>query len=325
MAMRRPLVLMVPGQGVQYPGIFEGLYKHHRGFRDQLDSLLDAAPSPLTSKLLTVIKNDASVTASDLSDCRLTHPLVFAVHYALAKTLRSEGVEPDYVLGYSLGELTASAINGSLSPHTALQLAIDTGAWVADHTPEQPMMAILAAPDIQQKCYPYFEAISIACHNYPEHFVITGTPGELEAIAAELRQEGVHHELLPINRGFHSSAMDPFKQEAAQWASAIEWYSPRAPLISCALGGVASLSDLRNNHLGTIHRQPVHFSDTLRAVEAEWSPNYVDLSATGTLAAFARQLIPSSRRSALHTAHSRFGDGLRHFEAFLSRWTEASA
>ena len=316
---------MVPGQGVQYPGMLEGLHTNHRGFRNHLNAVLDLAPGSLASRLLAVVRNDNRIEDSDLSDCRLTHPLVFAVHYALAETLRTEGIEPDYVLGYSLGELTASTINGSLPLPTALRLAIDTGIWVAEHTPERQMMAILAAPEIQQACYPYFEATTVACHNYAEHFVITGTAGELEAIAIELRHEGVHHELLPINRGFHSSAMDPFEEHAAQWSRSIEWQSCRAPLISCALRKVASPSELKRNHLGTIHRQPVHFAETFRAIEADWTPDYIDLSATGTLAAFARQLISPSRRSSLYTVHSRFGEGQKHFEHFLTRWAKRTA
>lgn len=322
--MSRPIVFMVPGQGVQYPGMLGGLYARNGEFRHQLDCLLREAPTPLAERLLAIIKNEASVRACELEDCRLTHPLVFAVHYALAETLRIKGIKPDYVLGYSLGELTASAINGSLPIKTALKLAIETGAWVAEHTPERRMMAILASPNIQQDYYPYFESITVTCLNYAGHFVITGTSHELEAIAGELRSEGVHHELLPINRGFHSSAMDPFKLQAAKWSQSIEWRPPRAPLISCALAKVCPPSVLQDNHLGTIHRQPVRFAETFRRVEEEWAPRFIDLSATGTLAAFARQLISPSRRSAIHTVHSRLGKGEQHFETFLARWTSPS-
>ena len=317
--MNKPLVFMVPGQGTQYPGMAQSLYTDHKGFRRQIHSLLETTSAPLTDQILAVIKNDGKGKETDLSDCRLTHPLIFVVHYALAETLKEEGIMPDFVFGYSLGELTSLAINGSLSSQTALQFAIETGRWIAELTPERQMMAILASPEIQNECYPFFESITLACHNFAKHFVITGTPSELKAIAAELRNEEVHHELLPINRGFHSAAMDPFTQQAAKWSSTIEWQPSTVPLISCAIGNVAPLSALKNNHLGFIHRQPVRFSDTFQTIEAELSPNYVDLSTTGTMAAFARQLVSPDRRSAVSAVQSRFGDAKRHFETFLSQ------
>jgi acyl transferase domain-containing protein len=318
--MNQPTVFMVPGQGVQYPGMVGDLYEQNDEFRFHLDHLLAQTPAHLTKNLYTFIKNEPRVGESVLKDCRLTHPLIFIVHFAIAKTVQSNGIQPDYVLGYSLGELTASVINGSISFEKGLQLAVDTGAWVADHTPERHMMAILSAPDICYACYPFFKSVTVACLNYSKHFVITGSSHEIEAIANELRNEGIHFEFLPINRGFHSSAMDSLRQQAAEWSQSIEWREAHVPMISCTLGKIASRKDLEDNHLGNIHRQTVRFADTLHAVEHNLEPKYIDLSVTGTLAAFARKIIKPARKSAIHTVHSRFSGGNKHFENFLEQW-----
>ena len=146
-------------------------------------------------------------TAPD-SDCRFTHPLIYLLHYCLGQTLRDEGIVPDMLLGYSLGELTACALADTISFAEGMNLATKAGHWVADNTPEMGMMTVLASPEIANDYFPLFEETTIACSNYPSHFVLTGASAQLGELADQLRNDEIALEILPIRRGFHSATMD---------------------------------------------------------------------------------------------------------------------
>lgn len=321
--MSRPIVFMAPGQGVQYAGMGGSLYAGNKGFRGLMDQSLQQFESEWTSRIATIIRHPERVIESDLEDCRITHPLVFTVHYALGALLQAHGIRPTHVLGYSLGELVASVLSGALSLEDGMKIALETGAWVHENTPPAGMMAIFASPEVQADYYPYFEGVATACHNFPDHFVVSGRREELALIADQLTPDGIHCEMLPIRRGFHSPDMDPFQIKAANWAHERpdHWRKGSIPQYSCALGRELTSADLTYHHLGRVHRRPVLFQSTFRKIDQELQPRFIDLSVSGTLAAFARKLVPRARTGDILSLQSRFGDGNTQFERFLQTWS----
>ena len=320
--MSRPIIVMSPGQGVQYPGMGSALYASDDSFRSEFDQALKPIDRGLADRIRALIRQPNQMDEQVLEDCRVTHPFVFVIHYALARRVELEGIRATHILGYSLGEFLASVLSGHLSVEEGLQLAVETGRWVHEHTPERRMMAILANPEIRSDYYPFLEGVKLACYNYPEHFVVTGRKEELELIANEVAADGYHYEMLPIRRGFHAAEMDPFLREAATWPASPVKALPRDPLpqYSCALGRSLTVADIRDNHWGKVHRLPVQFEATFQKIDAELQPRYLDLSVSGTLAAFARKLIPRNRYSDIYSLQSRLGDGITQFQRFLSRW-----
>lgn len=62
-----------------------------------------------------------------LDDMDVFQPLLFSLQVALAETWRSLGVEPDVVVGQSVGEFAASHIAGALDFDDASHLAAHHG------------------------------------------------------------------------------------------------------------------------------------------------------------------------------------------------------
>ena len=109
----RPSVVFVfPGQGGQWLGMGREMYEGESTFRaafDRCDATVSAIVgwSPVRELL-------AGAEASQLKRIDVVQPVLFAIQVALTEQWRSQGVEPDAVVGHSMGEPAAALAAGIL-------------------------------------------------------------------------------------------------------------------------------------------------------------------------------------------------------------------
>jgi acyl transferase domain-containing protein len=90
---------MMTGQGSQYVGMGEGLYRSSPVFRESLDDCAGILDTYLDVPLLEVMFAGAEGEHGLLlDDTRYTQPALFALHYALARLWMSWGIEPGILL-----------------------------------------------------------------------------------------------------------------------------------------------------------------------------------------------------------------------------------
>jgi [acyl-carrier-protein] S-malonyltransferase len=103
----RPVVLLFPGQGSQYPGMATGLYRREPVFTEAMDEVFD-----LMGPHAAAIRGDwlGHSALVHIDDVRRAQPLLFAVGYALGRMVHGWGVRPVALLGHSAGELVAGPL-----------------------------------------------------------------------------------------------------------------------------------------------------------------------------------------------------------------------
>ena len=93
----------------------------------------------------------------DLVHTEVQQPALVATSLAVLAALRKRGLEPDYVVGHSVGEFTALAATMSLTPFESIALVRERGLAMAEAAQDQQpgsMAAILGLEDevVEQIC-----------------------------------------------------------------------------------------------------------------------------------------------------------------------------
>jgi len=293
------IVFMFPGQGSQYYGMGRELLLANPVFEKsmrRMDEAFEAAGLPGT--LAEIYRDDRSA-ATPFDALRFTHPAILMIELSLLDVLRAEGIEPDYVLGASLGEYAAAVAVGALDPEDLATVIARQVELVHRRCPPGAMLAVF--DDVER----YAEGVraradcEIAAVNSDAHFVLSGTRPAIEAVARSLSDEGIVHQRLAVGFAFHSRHMEGAAAPYLELLGSLRFGAPRIPLLSCAQAGI--VPELTAEHLWRMVRSPIRFRDTIRFVEREIGDAVlVDLGPSGTFANFAKHVLaPGSAAKAV--------------------------
>ncbi|HEL7752050.1 MULTISPECIES: malonate decarboxylase subunit epsilon [Stenotrophomonas] len=216
------LALLCPGQGAQHPAMF-----------DRVRDL--AAARPVLDATSELLGRDvfAAATADDRFDNVQAQPLLCAASLAHWQGLREVLPTPTVIAGYSIGELAAHAIAGSIDAATCLALSAQRAHLMDAASPDDAgLQAVLGVDRIatQRLCDAHGAFIAIAS-GY-DHFIVGGAWRSLHALAEDAQSHGAEIRPLPVHVPAHTpllaGAVAPFA--AALEAASLQ--APRLPLLA---------------------------------------------------------------------------------------------
>ena len=120
----------------------------------------------------------------DLVDTEVQQPALVATCLAILAAIRSEGIQPDVVVGHSVGEFSALAAVGALDTGEAIGLVRERGLAMADAAAKNPgsMAAILGLADeqVEALCRRIL-GVWPANYNCPGQIVVSGENDAVDA------------------------------------------------------------------------------------------------------------------------------------------------
>ena len=287
------VVFMFPGQGSQFVGMAEHLYKHEQAFKTIIDECAGILLPILKVDIRTIAFNDPTKTDQhfDINETWLTQPVLFAIEYALAKLWMSYGVVPDAMIGHSLGEYVAATLSGVFDLPTALNLVSTRGKliWNLDRG---AMLAIALDAD-QAKKYMTGE-LSLAAINSSDSCVIAGPFVAIDALAVRLEQDGIIAKKLQTSHAFHSSMLDPALTEFDALLKTLNFKAPTTPFVSNLTGGWITSEQAMNTQYWVDHmRQAVLFNKGLDTVLENNDTILLEVGPGAVLSSLARKHVLS--------------------------------
>lgn len=171
----------------------------------------------------------------DLDKQRNAQPCLFALEYVIASILRSGGIVPNAVAGFSIGELTACTLAGMFSPEDGFRLAVKRGELM----------------DAAAGRKRYFEAVIIGlktdlvtmlCQLIPDvhpiyyccsgQVTVSGKMEQFHLLSQIVRVTGGHILRLNENAGFHTPIMNEASEEFYKELLKIRFYKPELKVYS---------------------------------------------------------------------------------------------
>lgn len=217
-------------------------------------------------------------------DIRYSHPAIFMVEYAGACKMMEQGVKPDFVIGVSLGELTAAVIANAITWQEALNCIAQQSSLFSGPSLGGMTVVLDSAQNALQLRSAGGELAGI---NMPNNFVIAGNTAALANCEKLLQEHGTIFLRLPIAQPFHSSAIDSYKSDFAK-TTPERFSEPSLSVFSASTAGVVDAYEAE--FFWHSIRAPMNVLQTLTLMSARPVKELFDFSPAGTLKNFATAL-----------------------------------
>jgi polyketide synthase 1/15 len=284
-------VIVFPGQGSQWIGMGRELYGQLPVFAQAFGAVADELDRHLRLPLRDVVWGDDQHL---LDSTEFAQPALFAFEAALFTLLRSWGLGPDFVMGHSVGELSAAYVTGVLTLADAAMLVAARGRLMQALPAGGAMVSVGAGEDVVTPLLR--EGVAIAAINAPGSVVISGAQPAVDAIAQQLAEQGRPVRQLAVSHAFHSPLMEPMLEEFERIAARVEVRKPQIGVVSNVTAKlVGSGSDFGSARYWVEHiRRAVRFADSARHLQTCGATHFIEVGPrSGLTAAIEQSLSPT--------------------------------
>jgi [acyl-carrier-protein] S-malonyltransferase len=235
-------------------------------------------------------------------------PAILTVSVATWRLLASEGIEPAFVAGHSLGEYSAHVAAGTIRFSDAVRLVRNRGRYMQEAVPvgAGAMAAILGldAPLVDRACAEAAqgEIVSPANYNGPGQTVIAGAREAVARAGERAKALGARRVVpLQVSAPFHCELMKPAEVRLAPELRALPATDPRVPVIANVDAEpkrdvVAAIDAL----VAQVAR-PVQWSGVVARLASEGVTAYVEVGPGTVLSGLVKKIVRDALVSKVET------------------------
>lgn len=273
---------MFPGQGSQYKGMCKKLIENN--YESRL--IFKYASEILKFDLIDMINN---TTMSTMTLSENAQPSVVVASYALYKDyIKNIGVEPECVIGHSLGEISALMCAESILFEDAIKLSRQRGKLMQSALERKEWGAGVVVDLTQQQVEELIEKsqrhgyIAISGYNASEQFVIAGERSALLQFDKETDKtlgQFIPFRMIPMkaDTAYHSLLMSYCQPMMREFVQEITFSKPKIKVYSTVKGDIITHEDEIKEMLVNQLITPIKWNQTLHKVREEGERLFIDM------------------------------------------------
>ncbi|MCG5057492.1 MAG: SDR family NAD(P)-dependent oxidoreductase [Limnoraphis sp. WC205] len=259
------IAFLFTGQGSQYEGMALQLYQTQPTFRNTLNHCAELLQNYLDIPLLYLLYSPKYQPL--IHQTIYTQPALFAVEYSLCQLWKSWGIQPDILIGHSLGEYVAACVAGVFSLEEGLQLVATRARLMQQLRQNSEMIVVFADEKTVKACLESQpNKVDIAVINSPQNTVISGESKAVKKVVESLNQQGYKTQKLPVSHAFHSRLVEPMLAEFQQVAEKVKYSLASIDIISNITGKLATEEIATAEYWCRHLRQTVKFAEGIETL-----------------------------------------------------------
>lgn len=298
------IAFLFPGQGSQ----FVGMGKEVANASPAAKAIYDQADQILNTKFAALCFEGPE---ADLNDTYNTQPALYVCSMATLAAIREKkNIQPSFVAGHSLGEVTALTAAGVLSFEEGLKLVRERGRLMkyAGEVSPGGMAAILNvdANVLTEVCADASsitgKVVQVANDNCPGQIVISGNAVALEKAMELAKAKGAKRALkLPVSIAAHSPLMKVVVDEYTQFVNSLHYVTPTIPVIANASAlPITSVEAIENELVSQLTTQ-VRWTESIRYLASQGVTKFLEIGSKDVLTGLLKRIAPEAQGVAVGT------------------------
>ncbi|MBI4172572.1 MAG: ACP S-malonyltransferase [Actinobacteria bacterium] len=243
----------------------------------------------------------------ELVETEVQQPALVATSLAILAALRRRGIQPDVVVGHSVGEFAALASVGALSTADAIGLVRERGLAMAEAARQRPgvMAAILGLEDeeVENLCRKIV-GVWPANYNCPGQIVISGENEAVEECCAEAESLGARRAIrLRVSGAFHSPLVARAADRLRPAVDRIKFAEPIAPFMSTVTARIEPATRLGTLLIDQL-TAPVKFTQSARELMRQGVSTFVEVGPGNVLSGLLKRIDRSVKAVSVNSLES---------------------
>ena len=288
---RGKIAFMFPGQGSFDPGM-------GREIAEAEPEAMAVFEAGSQASGLDLRRLCFSGTHEELMETEVQQPALVTTSLAINAALRARGINPDYVIGHSVGEFAALGSARTLSARDAIALVRERGLAMAEAARQHPgsMAAILGLADnVVEALCEKIHNVWPANYNCPGQLVISGETAAVDECCTEAELEGARRAIrLRVSGAFHSPLVARAGERLRPAIERAQFLVPHAEFMSTV---TAKLEDAQRYRELLIDQltAPVRFTQAAGALIQHGVTTFVEVGPGNVLSGLLKRIDRSVR------------------------------
>jgi [acyl-carrier-protein] S-malonyltransferase len=293
----RKVAFCFPGQGSQDVGMGRAIADRFPEARAVYDEASEAVGFDLARLCF-------EGSMDELTRTELQQPALVATSVACLRAVETIGVRPDYVIGHSVGEYSALAAAGALTPPVAVALVRERGEAMAEAALEKPgaMAAVLGLEDavVEQLCAT-IPNVWPANYNCPGQVVVSGANAAVDRLLEEAAAHGARKTVkLRVSGAFHSPLVARAAERLKPALARASFRDPAPPFMSTVTARVEDAQRLAAVLVEQL-TGPVKFTQAVRGLVKDGVEVFVEIGPGQVLSGLLKRCDRSLRTISVGT------------------------